>query len=248
MAAAKDRPAGYRALWQSKPVLRKIYNDLYGQIAERLRPGRTLEVGGGSGNLKAFAPEVYSSDILPTSWLDVACDAQRLPFASNCMDNIVMMDVLHHIERPVQFLQEATRVLRPGGRILFCEPAITPTSWPVYHWCHPEPVRLSEDPFAAGTLTPGRDPYASNQAIPTLMFMRRKGRANLASALPGLRLAERRYLSLWAYPLSGGFRRWRLLPNWAPAPLLAVERALLPVLGPLCAFRMLVVLEKSPAA
>lgn len=243
-ADKSERPAGYRAVWETKPVLRAIYTDLYREMAARLVPGRTLEVGGGSGNLKAFAPDVVSSDILWAPWLDVACDAQRLPFAAESLDNIVLMDVFHHIEHPLRFLQEAARVLRPGGRVTMCEPAITPTSWPIYSWLHPEPVDMSQDAFANGTPTPERDPYDSNQALATLMFARRSGRARLAERLPELALTERLYRSLWAYPLSGGFRRWRLLPNWGAKPLLAVERAALPLLGPLCAFRLLVVLEK----
>lgn len=247
MADPRERPADYRAAWEAKPVLRAIYNDYYRQLAARLVPGLTLEVGGGAGNLKAFAPDVVSSDIQWASWLDVACDAQGLPFAAAQVDNIVLFDVFHHIEHPLRFLREAARVLRPGGRVAMCEPAITPGSWPIYRWLHPEPVDLSQDAFVDGPSTPGRDPYHSNQAIPTLMFARRPGRARLAECVPSLVLTERRYLSLWAYPLSGGFRRWQLLPRWGAASLLALERAALPLVGPLCAFRLLVVLEKSSA-
>jgi 2-polyprenyl-3-methyl-5-hydroxy-6-metoxy-1,4-benzoquinol methylase len=35
------------------------------------------------------------------------------------------VDVLHHLEFPVVFFREAARVLRPGGRVLMVEPAIT---------------------------------------------------------------------------------------------------------------------------
>ena len=93
-----------------------------------IEPGPTLEVGGGSGNFKLFAPDTVSSDILPAPWLDLVCDAQRLPFADASFANIVMVDVLHHIGSPLRFLKEAARVLRPGGRLIFCEPAITPLS------------------------------------------------------------------------------------------------------------------------
>ena len=80
-------------------------------MAALCRAGRTLEIGGGSGNLKAFAPDVVSTDVLAADWLDAACDAQRLPFADDSFDNIVMLDVLHHLQRPVRFFEAATRVL-----------------------------------------------------------------------------------------------------------------------------------------
>jgi hypothetical protein len=47
-----------------------------------------------------------------------------------------------------------------------------------------------------------------------------------------------------AYPLTGGFRPWSLIPAALVRPALRIESALAPVLGPLCAFRMLVVMER----
>lgn len=237
-------PAGYRERWLEKPVLRALYGDMYRRMAAALAPGPTLELGGGSGNFKAFAPDVIATDIVPAPWLDAVCDAQQLPFADASLGNIVLFDVLHHIERPVRFLREAVRVLGPGGRIVMCEPAITPLSGLFYRFLHPEPVVMRADPLADGPLTPGRNPFDANQAIPTLLF-RRAGLAALAAALPALRPVARRRLSLFAYPLSGGFRRWTLVPAAAVGPLLRVEDALLPVLGPLMAFRLLAVLERA---
>ena len=45
-------PEHYRAIWRKKPALRAVYGDIYRRIDARRRPGRTLEIGGGSGNLK----------------------------------------------------------------------------------------------------------------------------------------------------------------------------------------------------
>ncbi len=241
-AGPTSRPADFRAVWEQKPALRAVYADLYRQIARRCRPGRTLEIGGGSGNLKAFAPDVISTDIQWAPWLDAAADAHQLPFAAGSFANVVLFDVLHHLERPRRVLVEAARVLTPGGRLVMVEPAITPLSFVFYKLFHREPVDMAVDPLADGALTPGRDPYLSNQAVPTLLFGR-FGRA-LAGAVPTLELGERRSISLWAYPLSGGFQRWSLLPAAAAPALLAIEHALEPLLGRLIGFRLLVVLER----
>jgi SAM-dependent methyltransferase len=237
-------PAGYRERWLAKPVLRALYGDMYRRIARELAPGPTLELGGGSGNFKAHAPGVVATDIVPAPWLDAVCDAQQLPFADASFANIVLFDVLHHIERPVRFLREAARVLAPGGRIVMCEPAITPVSGLFYRYLHPEPVVMAADPLADGSLTPERNPFEANQAIPTLLF-RAEGRAALQRAVPELAPGRRRLLSLFAYPLSGGFRRWTLVPAAAVPVLLRLEDALLPVLGPLMAFRLLAVIERD---
>ena len=64
-----------RLLWQEKPQLRAIYEDFYRKIVSACLPGTTLEIGGGSGNLKGFVEGVLSTDIVPSPWLDAAADA-----------------------------------------------------------------------------------------------------------------------------------------------------------------------------
>lgn len=242
LMAVDKRPFDYRFVWQEKPVLRAIYRKYYRDIVERCSAGRTLEIGGGSGNLKSFAPDVISTDIVSAPWLDAVADAQRLPFAPSSFDNIVMFDVLHHIERPRMFFKEAVRVLRLGGRIVMIEPAITPLSWLFYRAFHPEPLNMSADPLSEGPLDPNRDAFQANQAIPTLLFNRQKAR--FAAEFSALHLIEIRLLALFTYPLSGGFRSWSLLPVGLVPSLLRIERRLEPILGRLMAFRLIAVVER----
>lgn len=112
-------PDAYREIWDRKPVLREIYGDIYRRMVAATVPGPILEIGGGSGNFKAFAPHAICSDILPARWLDLVCDAQRMPFGDASFANIVMVDVLHHIEGPQRFFEEVQRVLQPQGRLVF---------------------------------------------------------------------------------------------------------------------------------
>lgn len=235
----------HRIVWQDKPALRAIYTDFYRRIVAACRPGPSLEIGGGSGNLKDFASEVISTDVVPTPWLDAAADAQALPFAEESFTNIVMVDVLHHIERPRRFFAEAERVLRPGGRIIFIEPGISPVSWLFYRYFHPEPVVIYDDPLGDGALDPTRKPFDANQAIPTLLLGRHRQR--LEQAFPRLVLVEVNRFGFFAYPLSGGFRPWCLIPSAIVEPLLHVEAVLSPLLGRLMAFRLFAVFEKESA-
>ena len=240
--SAQQRQGDHREVWSRKAVLREVYGHLYRKMTDQCIPGLSIEVGGGSGNMKQLMPNTLSFDIVPEPWLDFVADAQSLPFRTGSVSNILMLDVLHHIEFPLRFFREADRVLRPGGRIVAMEPGITPISHVAYSALHEEPVDMTADPLIDGRPSVGKDPYTGNQAIPTLLV--RKFRAQLSERVPALQLRSARWLSLFAYPLSGGFKRWSLLPARAAGPLLRIEDAIEPLLGPLCGFRLLSVYEK----
>jgi SAM-dependent methyltransferase len=240
---ASDALADYRGVWERKPVLRVIYDDFYDRIAAACRPGLTIEIGGGIGNLKQRLGEVVATDIQHAPWLDCVADAQRLPFADETAANIVMVDVLHHLEFPTVFFREAARVLRPGGRVVMVEPAITWGSTLFYRLLHHEPVRTSAEVLMDGLPDPRRDPYASNQAIPTLIATRDKDRFH--RLFPTLRMASVEWFAFAAYPLSGGFKPWSLISEGMARRMLRIERALEPVLGHLAAFRMMLIVERT---
>ncbi len=234
--------AEHRRRWRSKPVIREVYHHYYTRIAAACAPGPTLELGGGAGHSREFITNLISADILPAPWLDVSCDAQCMPFRDESFSNIVLLDVLHHIPRPLLFLFEAARVLRRGGRLVILDPAITPLSWPFYRFLHHEPVDLSVDPLSEEKAISEDDPFDSNQAIASLLFGRYRRR--LEQSVNQFEIVTLRRFSFFAYPLSGGFKGWSLLPVAAIRPLLKIEDMLEPLLGPLMAFRLLAVLER----
>jgi SAM-dependent methyltransferase len=234
-------PGEYRATWDAKPALRAVYAEYYRWIDTQRRPGPTIEIGSGPGNLTDELPDVIATDITPSRYIGAALHAHELPFATGALANIVGIDVLHHLERPVRFLAEAQRTLRDGGRLILVEPSITPVSWVFYKLFHPEPIDLRADPFADGPRDPNRDPADANQAIPTLLSGRKRDR--MEAELPELRVVTKKRCSFFAYPLSGGFRRWSAIPRSLVKPLQGFERAVRPALGWLMAFRLFLVVE-----
>jgi SAM-dependent methyltransferase len=50
--------------------------------------------------------------------------AERLPFADETFDGVLAMHVLHHVRDLAAVTDELARVLRPGGRAVFCEPGL----------------------------------------------------------------------------------------------------------------------------
>jgi SAM-dependent methyltransferase len=234
----------YRAIWKQKPVLRLLYTDIFERIAGSVVDGPTLELGGGIGNLKEKIASLISSDIQFSPWLDLVTDAQKLPFSAGSLSNIVMLDVIHHIEFPSLFFKEAARVLRSGGRIVMVEPGITFGSTLFYRMLHHEPVLMNVDPLAEGAPDHRRNPYDSNQAIPTLLATRY--REQFHAKFADLRIVDVRWFSFLAYPLSGGFKPWSLISEPVARAVLWFEKRIERLCGHLFGFRLLIVIEKTP--
>ena len=231
-----------REIWAEKPIIRKLYKKWYGHIQQALRPGRTLELGGGSGNLSDFLPEAITSDIVYEPWLDAVMDAHAIPFKKESLDNIVLFDVLHHLAEPAVFFQEVERVLRAKGRAIMMEPYVSWLSFPVYRFLHAEGMKWDVDPFIDRSFE-RKEPFAGNQAVPTLIF--RKQKKKFSEAFPTLKIIQVATMDIFLYPLSGGFHNPSLCPLFLWRPLEILE-GVLSTFNKFLAFRLFVVLEKSP--
>jgi len=248
-ARTLERFAAHRRAWDENAALREQYADWYGRVRALLPPparGPFVELGSGPGFARGFIPELLLTDVVRAPWHDREMGAERLPFADGTLGAIVLFDVLHHLASPASFFEEASRALAPGGRVIMCEPYISPLSYPVYKLFHDEPVRMGADPLADLPVSPaGKDPFDANQAIPTLLFARGRGAQQLARRFPRLKLLTVQRLAGAAYPASGGFRGRPLLPLALWRRLYRVEAALPSALFRLIGFRVLAALEKA---
>jgi SAM-dependent methyltransferase len=238
----------HRRAWDENPALRVLYGDWYGQVAAELPPpalGPRLELGSGPGFARAFIPDLQLSDIVLAPWHDREVSAEALPFDDATLGALVLFDVLHHLPAPRRFFAEAARALRAGGRIVLCEPYVSPLSYPTYKFFHEEPLALRVDPLAGfdpPATENARDPFDSNQAIPTLLFGRR--RQLFAETFPSLAVLRVMHLSGPSYPASGGFSRRPFLPQGLWSALYRLEARLPEAIFRAIGFRMLIVIEK----
>jgi SAM-dependent methyltransferase len=230
----------HRTAWDRKPAVRLLYRDFYERIGRCCNAGRSLEIGSGAGHAQSVIPDLVRLDVQHTPWVDIVADAHCLPFQDGSFDNIILLDVLHHLQWPLRFFDETQRVLRPGGRIVMLEPGISPISRIFYGLFHEEPVDMGADPFSDEPMA-GPDPAEANQAVPELIFCR--GAERFAERFDRLKILSVSRLSLWAYPMSGGFKDWSALPAAITLPLLRLEDAVMPAVGRVMAFRLLIVLE-----
>lgn len=239
---AYDRLVDHRRKWESKPLLREIYAEWFRTMATHLRSGKTLELGSGPSRLSEYIKEVISSEIVPVPWVDVVLDASQLPFRQGALTNLVMLDVFHHLDNPSSFLDDASNLLPPGGRVVLIEPYLSPFSRLIYRLFHEEPVEMGVDPFSPSRPSGGSHPFDGNMAIPTLVFFRNAGL--FEEKWPEFKILRRELFSYLLYPLSGGYG----FPSFIPPPLLSIVQWLEQHLHPFrrwIAFRVLIVLEKK---
>jgi SAM-dependent methyltransferase len=243
-AGLDQRQIVHRGVWETKASIRLLYRDFHRQLLVSCPAGRILDIGSGTAHIKESRSDIVSTDILPFPGIDVVADAHRLPFSDDLFSGVVMLDVLHHLERPIEFLKEASRVLKPRGRLAMIEPAMTAVARRFYDYFHDEPVHMDVDPFANVAIDPDRDPFDANQAIPTLLFAAPASRGRIEQIIPSLRVQSVKWLSLFAYPMSGGLQNWSLIPAALVRPVLALEQKVPESIRRQIAFRMMIVLER----
>jgi SAM-dependent methyltransferase len=196
--------------WETRPLLQKIYASFYQRILsliDKKIPGRIVEIGSGIGNLKSLLPEAISTDLFPNPWLDLVCDGYDLPFADESLSHLVAFDVFHHLRAPNAFLKEARRVLTRRGRLIFFEPYMSWSSYPVYGLLHHEPVARRQPIDLADTLPRPRDYYAA-QGNATRLFFRRE----VPGWPQGWRVFHEHAFSSFSYLLSGGYSKPSVYP------------------------------------
>jgi SAM-dependent methyltransferase len=201
-----------RRIVNEKPFLKKIYIEWYQSVAAALPPGpgRVLELGSGPGFLDQFIDGLITSEIFPCPGVAVVLDGHRLPFDNVTLRAIVMIDVLHHLPRPREFLAEAARCVRPGGAIVMIEPWASPWSGWIYRRLHNEPF----EPASATWEFPASGPLSgANMAMPWMIFHR--DREQFEREFPQWRIADIRPMMPIRYILSGGVTLRSLMPGFA---------------------------------
>lgn len=96
--------------------------------------GCLLDAGGGTGRvalaLRPYLGDVLVADVSPGMLAQahakglpvLSAASERLPFADNSFERVLMVDALHHVIHQAQTLHELYRVLRPAGRLVIEEP------------------------------------------------------------------------------------------------------------------------------
>lgn len=216
----------HREIILSKKFLKQLYLEWYSifvKAARNIPQGDIVELGSGGGFLKEILPQVITSDILPLPNCDRCFSALDMPFSNEGISGIFMIDVFHHIPDSRQFLLEAQRVLKPGGKMVMIEPANSLWGRFIYQHFHHEPF-LPDGEWSI----PATGPMSgANGALPWIVFERDKDK--LLQEFPDLRINALYYHTPIRYLLSGGVSMQSLVPEWSFNFFKGIEKILTPV-------------------
>jgi SAM-dependent methyltransferase len=230
--------------WNRKPLLRVLYGDFYRLIAQKLSNlpnSKIVELGSGLGNIREVIPNCLRTDLFPNPWIDQIENAYKLSFADESVSDLILTDVFHHLKYPGTALEEFSRVLRKGGRVIMLEPCISALGLLVYGAFHDEPIAITKeiDWNAPKDWSPDHIDYYAAQGNATRIFVGSRFRHKLMD----WKNIETSRLSAIAYAASGGFSKPQLYPT-SMLPLIKKLEKLLDLFPALFATRLLAILEK----
>lgn len=236
----------HRDIIRANPLLVKHYEFIYRyfkKIDDSLpQVGLpALEIGSGGGFLKEILPRVITSDVVLSEGIDRVENACQLTFDDKSLKAIYANGVLHHLKDPGACLEEAQRVLVPGGVFVCNEPSSSLFGYFMNKYFHNEPTdKYIKDWQIPQTANDARL-TAANMAIAYIIFKR--DRAKFSQKFPNLRISSIIYHDFLRYSLSGGLSYRPFVPRFLFGAVNFFEKILRPFMSVL-GNNMIVTVEK----
>jgi hypothetical protein len=218
-----ERTLLHRQIIFRKKFLKKLYLEWYSVFTQSIQsvpPGKYVELGSGGGFLKEVEPSILTTDILSLSDIDMSFSALEMPFKEEEVSALFLLDTFHHIPDSFQFLTEASRVLKRGGKIIMIEPANSWWGRLIYKNLHHEPFDETGD-----WKIPESGPMSgANGALPCIVFER--DISLFCNRFPSLKIESISYHTPLRYLLSGGVSYRSILPGFCFDIFTFIDRAL----------------------
>lgn len=186
----------------------KVYKEYQECLARIKNPKVCVELGSGASFAKEFVGGLLYTDVIAYAGIDLVVDATNMPFQDESVDFICMLNTLHHIPNAEKFFREASRVLALGGRIFIADQHLGWISSFVLKYLHKEGF----NPDAKTWAFPSKGPLSSaNGALSWIIFKR--DLSLFQHLFPQFNLVRYQTHTPLMYWLSGGLKKWTLIPK-----------------------------------
>ncbi len=179
----EEQSQSYRR-YEVKLYFSNLIKKLPIKIDEQNNNHKTLELGAGSGQLTDFFKEerIFKLDIVKMPGIDLQADVYNIPIKNSTIDDIILVDVFHHLGKPWIFFEECFRILKKNGTLTLVEPYRSILSYPVFKLFHHEPMLMNRK-YEAGTAILNDDPTSADNGIPTNIFINKNNKEFLNSII-----------------------------------------------------------------
>lgn len=150
-----------------------LLRERYSWMRDWLPPGATVaELGAGAGFAGLYLDcDLILTDVVENRWIGAVMDAAQTAFRGGSLDAVIVSNVLHHVAAPSQFLDEANRVLKPGGLVLMNEAYASLLLRAVLRVSRHEGYSYDVDVFDHDAIANDpRNPWSGNNAISNMLF------------------------------------------------------------------------------
>ncbi len=153
-------PAGWTRSWltrRERLVMRSVGKRGYQMV---------LDLGCGNGELSvalsSSGKRVISGDISRVSVMNTmslanslgveidgftVCRGESLPFRDGTFDVVTCLEVIEHVDCPIELLLDIERVLKPGGRLILSTPNAYYYIYLLRHLLRRAPIRIADDHY-----------------------------------------------------------------------------------------------------
>ncbi len=203
--------------------------------------GNRIELGAGVSFFKEVYPELISTDIKSSPWLDRILDAQKMDLPDNSTRAFYAINCFHHLPDVDSFFSELLRVLKPGGGCILIEPyhgAIASRFYKRIFDTETFDKSQNEWKYKVGGVMAG-----ANQALSYIVFKR--DLSLFLKKYPQLEVVEQKVLPNYLrYLLSGGLNFRQIIPSFCE-PLIKLMELLISPFNSILGLHHSIVIRKK---
>jgi len=214
----------HRQILRSNALLRSVYLRWYQECmpayeATKGLEGDIVEIGSGAGFLDEEIPGLIKTDVVRGPSIQKIVDAMNMDFEDEQLRAIFMIGVLHHLPFPSQFLAEAQRCLKRGGRLIMIEPNNSLIERVLCRVL--DHYEYWDDSIGDWTNEAASRMTKANLALSWVILVR--DRKRFEAEFPALKVLDIRYHTFLSYILSGGMSYRPFLPAFCLPAVKVIE-------------------------